>query len=193
MKEKKTNSRKSNIHKKAATLFREKGFSATGMRALAEGVGIEAASLYNHIGSKSELLQDICFDIANQFLEQLTKAEQKNGTITTKLESIIRYQIKMMVEEYDKVYVTNHDWKHLPEPYLTNFYNQRRNYEIRIMNLLQAGIDKKELKKLNPYSAVLTILSAVRGIEFWHRNNKGVSPKELEETMVQLLLTGLKA
>ena len=55
-------SKKEFILKKAAQMFREKGFAATSMRDLAETVGIEAASLYNHIRSKNEMLESICFE-----------------------------------------------------------------------------------------------------------------------------------
>ncbi|HCT23363.1 MAG TPA: TetR/AcrR family transcriptional regulator, partial [Chitinophagaceae bacterium] len=49
-------SRKDIIVSKAASLFREKGYKATSMRELADAVGVEAASLYNHIHSKTEIL-----------------------------------------------------------------------------------------------------------------------------------------
>ena len=42
-------SRKELIITQAAIIFKQKGYSATSMRELAEKVGIEAASLYNHI------------------------------------------------------------------------------------------------------------------------------------------------
>ena len=58
-------SKKELILQKAASMFRQKGFAATSMRDLAETVGIEAASLYNHIQSKSEILQEIIFHTAN--------------------------------------------------------------------------------------------------------------------------------
>jgi len=64
-------SRKDVIVTKAATLFREKGFKAASMRDLAEAVGVEAASLYNHIKSKTELLHELCFSVANRFLQKI--------------------------------------------------------------------------------------------------------------------------
>ncbi|RYF93648.1 MAG: TetR/AcrR family transcriptional regulator, partial [Chitinophagaceae bacterium] len=64
----KNGTRKDVIIAKAARLFREKGYSASSMRDLAEEVGVEAASLYNHISSKAEILQEICFKVANKFM-----------------------------------------------------------------------------------------------------------------------------
>ena len=55
----KNESRKDLIVKAGASLFREKGFGAASMRDLAENIGVEAASLYNHIKSKNEILESI--------------------------------------------------------------------------------------------------------------------------------------
>jgi hypothetical protein len=40
---------------------------------------------------------------------------------------------------------------------------------------------------------VLTILSAVRGLEFWHRSRKKYSPQQIEDHMVIHLIAGLKS
>ena len=184
-------SKKDIIIKKAALLFRTKGFNAASMRELAEAVGVEAPSLYNHIGSKSELLQAICLKVANEFTTQLDETENINTGITNKIELIIRFHINMMLEEFDEVFVANHEWKHLQEPFLSNFLNQRRGYEKKLVTLIEEGIKKKELKNINPYVVVLTLLSAVRGLEFWQRHKKNISTKVLEDDMVTHLLNGI--
>ena len=187
----KNSGKKEVIIKKASALFRTKGFNAASMRELAEAVGVEAPSLYNHIGSKSELLQIICFKVANGFTSQLDETENKNSCITDKIEQIIRFHIKMMLDEFDEVFVANHEWKHLQEPFLSNFLNQRRSYEKRFVALIEEGKKKKELKNINPYVAVLTLLSAVRGLEFWQRHKKNISTQVLEDDMVNHLLKGM--
>jgi TetR/AcrR family transcriptional regulator, cholesterol catabolism regulator len=184
-------SKKEVILKKASSLFRTKGFNAASMRELAEAVGVEAPSLYNHIGSKSELLQTICIKVASEFTNQLNETENKKANITAKIELVIRFHITMVLEEFDEVFVANHEWKHLQEPFLSNFLNQRRSYEKRLVAIIEEGIKKKELKNINPYVAVLTLLSAVRGLEFWQRHKKNISIKVLEDDMVNHLLNGM--
>jgi AcrR family transcriptional regulator len=187
----KDSTRKDVITKNAAVLFKAKGFKAASMRELADAIGIEAPSLYNHIGSKSELLQEICFRVADRFTANLKIIDNSRETITGKIESVIRFHIRMMLENFDEVFVANHEWKHLSEPLLKDFLNQRRNYEKKLVVLIETGIAKKELKKSNAYIIVLTILSAVRGLEFWQRHKKKIDPKILEDTMVGQLLNGI--
>lgn len=184
-------SKKDAIVKKAASLFRHKGFKASSMRELAEKVGVEAPSLYNHIGSKSELLQHICFNVANEFTLQLQQMEETQQTVVKKLEQLIRFHIKMMLLSYDELYVANHEWKHLEDPYLSNFLSQRKLYESSMVQLVKEGVRQKELKNIHPYVAVLTILSAVRGLEFWQRHKKDIPADVLENNMVNQLLNGL--
>ena len=183
--------KKAVIVQHAAMLFKSKSYSASSMRDLAERVGVEAPSLYNHIGSKSELLQSICFTVGSTFINQIEQIANSEHSIVYKLETIIRFHINMMAENFDEIYVANHEWKHLKEPYLSDFLNIRRNYEKRLVQLITAGVENKELQPINPYVAVLTILSAVRGLEFWQRNKRNISKQELENDMLNLLLRGI--
>ncbi len=187
----KNGTKKDVIIKKAAFLFRKKGFTGTSMRELAENIGVEASSLYNHIGSKSELLQNICFKVANDFTVQLNETEKATTDTKTKLENLIRFHIHMMLDLYDEVFVANHEWKQLEEPFLSNFLIQRKLYESRMIEIVKSGIRKKELKNIHPHVAVFTILSAVRGLELWQRHKKNITIKELETNMINQLLNGI--
>ena len=113
----KDSNRKEVIILAAARLFREKGFNATGMRDVAGEVGVEAASLYNHIRSKAELLQHICFRIAEEFTSQLNEVEKLHELDSIqKLDSIIRFHVRMWVEKPDEVLVANNESKYLKDP-----------------------------------------------------------------------------
>ncbi|HEV2354309.1 MAG TPA: TetR/AcrR family transcriptional regulator [Puia sp.] len=189
---KKNSSKKELIIEKASRLFREKGFGAASMRDLAEHVGVEAASLYNHIQSKSEILQTICFKVANEFISNLDAVENSHLSTLKKMEAIIRLHIRMMLDQYEFVYIADHEWRHLPEPYLSNFLNQRRNYRKRLGDIIDEGIARGEIKPIESYTAVLVILSAISGIDSWQRSRKNTSAEALEANMVKFLIEGLK-
>jgi AcrR family transcriptional regulator len=186
-------SKKDLIVQKAASMFRDKGFPATSMRDLAESVGIEAASLYNHIQSKSEILQQIIFRISDDCNKHLAELDNGNLTNLQKIESITRFHIRMMLNRIEEYHVMINEWIHLESSALTDFIVQRRSYVQKLESYISDGIAAKEIKPILPYVAVLTILSAVRGLEFWHRSQKKYTPEELEENMVTYLIGGLRS
>ncbi|MEK0423437.1 MAG: hypothetical protein RLZ95_1347 [Bacteroidota bacterium] len=186
-------SRKDVIVSKAATLFREKGYKAASMRDLAEAVGVEAASLYNHIKSKSELLHELVFSVANKFVLKVDEIESESISSLQKMEKILRFHISEMIHHYEEVYVSDREWKHLSDPYLSNYQNQRRVYRKRLAAIIEEGIRNKEIKAIDAPTVVLIFLHAVSGIESWHRSTKKITAEELEQNMVAILIDGLKA
>jgi TetR/AcrR family transcriptional regulator, cholesterol catabolism regulator len=185
-------SKKELILEKAATMFRQKGFAATSMRDLAETVGIEAASLYNHIKSKNEILEAICFDVANRFNTNMSVIETGQQTSIWKIETLLRFHIRQMIEKYEEVYVSDREWKHLEEPYLSNFQNQRRSYRKKFASIIEEGIQKNEIKHIDAATAVLIMLHAVSGIESWHRSTAKINAEELENNMIMIMIDGLR-
>ena len=192
IKSNKTSTRKDIIVAKAAKLFREKGYSATSMRDLAEHVGVEAASLYNHISSKAEILQDICFRVATRFVLFIEEIDASQRSAVEKLEAILRFHIRQMIENYEEVYVSDREWKHLSDPYLSNMQSQRRAYRQRMGAILEEGMRKGDIKSIDASTAVLIMLHAVSGIESWHRSKKRIEGEKLEENMVKILIGGLR-
>jgi TetR/AcrR family transcriptional regulator, cholesterol catabolism regulator len=185
-------SKKEFILKKAAEMFREKGFAATSMRDLAETVGIEAASLYNHIRSKNEMLESICFEVANRFTVFMDEIEGASQRAIKKIETILRFHIKQMIDNFEEVIVCDREWRHLDEPYLSNFRNQRRNHRKRFAAIIEEGIKNGDIKKIDAPTVVLIMLHAVNGIESWHRSTAKISAKELEDNMVMIMIDGLR-
>lgn len=190
--ERKKASKKGLILQRAATMFRERGFAASSMRDLAETVGIEAASLYNHIRSKNEILEAICFEVANVFNEKIQEIENGRQSYINKIESILRFHIEQMIENYEKVIVTDREWRHLDEPYRTNFQNQRRSYRKRFAAIIEEGISRGEIRRIDAPTAVLVMLHAVNGIESWHRSQVKINAEELSNHMVRILIDGLR-
>lgn len=176
----------------AAKLFKDRGYSGTSMRDLAGQVGMEAASMYNHIKSKDELLDTICFRISDTYISQLHEIERTVISYGEKIKSLVRLHIRLMVEDSAAVSVANHDWKYLPEPRLTEFKQARKNYEKGFAALIEAGIAAGEFRPVNASVALFTVLSAVRWVELWYRPGRGLTAQELENNIITVLLGGLE-
>jgi hypothetical protein len=77
-------------------------------------------------------------------------------------------------------------------PYLSNFHNHRRSYRKRFAAIIEEGISKNEIKKIDAPTAVLIMLHSVNGIESWHRSTAKISAKDLEDNMVLIMVDGLR-
>jgi AcrR family transcriptional regulator len=185
--------KKETILETAASLFYLKGYPATTMRDIAEKLGVEAASLYNHIRSKSQILQEICFSVATSFMNSMEEIEMSEQNSIGKLDSILRLHIRQMINNHEEVYSSDREWKHLIEPYLSNFRTQRRLYRKRFAAIIEDGIARKEIRAVDAPTAVLIMLQAVNGIDSWHRSKQKISAQMLEDNMVVILIEGLKA
>lgn len=161
------------------------------MRHLAESVGMEAASLYNHFKGKSSILESICLEVADICNEHLAITMSSQETAIEQVETIIRFHVQMMINNFDNYFVLINDWGNLDEPSLSHYVNDRRNYSQKIEGIVAKGIADGEFANINPYIVVLNILSAIRGLEFWHKSRKLLEPKEIEEELVKHLLYGI--
>jgi TetR/AcrR family transcriptional regulator, cholesterol catabolism regulator len=161
------------------------------MRQLAEAVGMEAASLYNHFKGKSSILEAICFDVADICNEHLRITKSSQEKAADRLETIIRFHVQMMINNFDNYFVLISDWINLDHPALENYVNDRKQYAQEIEAIIAKGVEDEEFIPVNPYIIVLNILSSVRGLEFWHRSRKLVDGPTVENEMVKHLLFGI--
>ncbi|MDB5191713.1 MAG: transcriptional regulator, TetR family [Segetibacter sp.] len=188
----KGSAKKEIIKNSAAKLFKEKGYSAASMRELASSVGVEAASLYNHINSKSELLHTICYNVAERFISNIDEVEKQEEKAIVKLERLLRFHISEMLDHYEEVYVSDREWRQLDEPYLDEYRELRRDYRKRFSAIIQLGIDEKEFKEIDSNTAVMIFLNAMGAIDQWHRIVHKIERLALEDNFITLLLEGIK-
>ncbi|HIB37955.1 TetR/AcrR family transcriptional regulator, partial [Mesonia sp.] len=79
-------SKREHILKEAAKLFVEKGYKATSMKDIASVIGVEAASLYNHIKSKQEILVVLLGGLADRFSIGIHEINESKSASKEKLE-----------------------------------------------------------------------------------------------------------
>ncbi len=184
--------RKEQIKKVAQNMFRERGYSATSMRDLANAVGIEAASLYNHIKSKEDILRQICFGIADDFFHAIEQVEQSNLPAEEKLKQAISQHVKVITNNLDASAVFLHEWRFLSEPYLSDFKKLRDSYEQSFKKIIIQGKEEGIFKAVDEKFYCLTLFSALNWIYDWYKPTGLLSPQQIAEQLSNLLLEGIK-
>lgn len=185
-------SRKAQIEEKATTLFREKGYAATSMRDLAQVLGIEAASLYSHIKSKEQILQKICFRMADEFFDAWKEVEMANESFAQQMEKAAIAHVKVITTNTDASAVFFNEWRHLSEPYLTDFLQLRDDYEGRFISIIEKGIEAGEFQSVDAKFMMLAILSSLNWTHNWYKPGKTLKPEEVAKKLSNLILNGLK-
>lgn len=187
-------SRKEQIFRTAAELFREKGYVASSMRDLAQKLGIEAASLYSHIRSKEEILHNICFDMAEEFRKSLEQVEtQKNLTASEKLRRGIIGHVQVMAKDLTASAVFMNEHRHLSQPYLRDFLLLRINYINRFKAIIEEGMKTGEFKSnIDKKLAVMTLFSSFNWMPQWYEPGGAIDSVELGRQLTDMLVNGLK-
>jgi TetR/AcrR family transcriptional regulator, cholesterol catabolism regulator len=188
-----TLSRKEQVIRSAAQLFREKGYAASSMRDLAQKLGIEAASLYSHIKSKEEILQSLCFDMATEFRKSLQEVESKKVSASEKLKLGIIGHIQVMAKDLVASAVFMNEHRHLSQPYLRDFLLLRINYINRFKDIIEEGINKGEFKEnIDKKLAVMTLFSSLNWMPMWYDPQSNMMPEDIGQQLADMLVTGLK-
>ena len=169
--------RKQEIIRVAAKLFKSKGYSAVTMRDLAKAMDIKAASLYNHISSKQAILQDIIIAIAEDFTTGMQNIMNSDTNSIGKLEQIISLHVKIATENTDGLAALNLDWMHL-ENKLDYYLKLRNDYEANYLKIIEDGIANNDIRPVKPDVFMFSMLSTLRSLYLWlpkKRNCKSAS------------------
>jgi AcrR family transcriptional regulator len=183
--------RKTEIINVAAKLFKEKGYSAVTMRDIAQAMDIKAASLYNHIKSKQEILVLIVIEIAEEFTNIMDEVLNSDASTIAKLERIIQLHIDITIRNPDALACLNNDWMHLTDYKLSHFIKMRKDYENNFKTIVKHGIANGELINYNIDVIIFSILSTLRTLYIWYNKTNKLSSKALTDNMIKVLLNGI--
>lgn len=183
--------RKDQIVHVAAELFSQRGYPATSMRDIAERMEMEAASLYNHIASKEEILFTICFSMADQFISAIDEVNDIYFNGEEKLRLAVKNHVQILTNKLPEAQVFLREWRHLNEDNLSRFIALRDRYEKGIETILQTGIDENVFQEVDKKFATLNILSSVNWIVEWYKPNGKMSAAEVADKLCAFMLTGL--
>ena len=187
----KTISRKQEIITVASSLFNEKGYKTVSMRDIATAMDIKAASLYNHINGKQEILSEIILKVAEEFTTGMENVVGENSSAIEKVEKVIEMHIDITVNYSEALAALNNDWMHLEKADLSAFVKMREDYEENFRKIIKQGIEAGEIKPNHPEVILFSILSTLRTLYLWYQKRGKLDVNILKKDMVSVLIKGI--
>ena len=182
--------RKVEIIETASALFNERGYNNITMRILAAEMGIKAASLYNHISSKQEILATTILGLAKKFVSGIEEIASKDIDSIEKIKNIVLVHIELTLEDPNGMASLQTNWMYLEGDNLLYFKQMRRDYEQSFRNIIKDGISKGMVKAYSPEIILFSILTTLRSLYMWYPEQKNIDKNVLKEEMISVTLKG---
>lgn len=186
-------SRKQQILEEAAKLFRTRGFKGTSLQQIAERVGMEGPSLYNHIRSKHELLSILVMTNARVFNDRISEIHSSSLSSMDKIDRVISLHIELTVVNPDAMSLMLSEWTHLESEERVEYVKLRDSYENQFKQILEQSMSEGEVVKMDVNFMMFMILSTLRSLYAWCARYRNYNRLEMETYLKQGILKGILA
>ena len=175
----------------AAKIFRERGYVATTMRAIAKEAGIEAGSIYYHYGSKDDLISavlDFGISALLQSLKQAIETLPPKTSPRRRIELAINAHVSAILQYGDYMLAMRRVFGQVPDRIWKRHMSLRESYGDLWNGLL---LDAKQQRILRPdidiTIARLFLLGGLNWTVEWYKPQKQ-PVAEITQTFSSLIL-----
>ncbi|GAA4296380.1 TetR/AcrR family transcriptional regulator [Actinomadura luteofluorescens] len=192
-----TGSMSRRILDEAARLFYEDGFPATSVRKITAACGVTAGSLYNHYGSKEEVLYAIlrrAHEDSERMLEEglLRGGDRADGQLAELVRELTLFHTERRIEGL----VARTEWRHLPPGQAREVLDAQRRVRRIFERTLERGLAAGRFRLSDPRSprpvqvdvVAKAILDMCINAGQWFRPEGAMSAQDLADQYAFLAL-----
>jgi TetR/AcrR family transcriptional regulator, cholesterol catabolism regulator len=176
----------------ATHLFSEHGYERTTVRMIADVMGVKSGSLYSHIQSKEEVLRRIVLSCAEDLLVGVRSVIDESQSPEQRLRAICRAHLRMLQDRRAEVTIYFDEWHRLGAEPRGRVVELRSEYEQLLRAVVEEGIETGEFGNVDVRGAVLVVVSALNWAYKWYDTKGPLSPEELADVFVDVVLSGLR-
>jgi AcrR family transcriptional regulator len=170
---------RSDVRAAAVALFAEQGYRATGVRDIADALGIGPTSIYSHIKTKAELLDEIVIDFLDELLAVPQDAIASTPDVVERLRRAAESQMRFLVERPQEALIAIREFRWAEGDALTAIQERRRRYRRVFEDLLAQGHRQGRMSASNAKIAAFAIIEMAEGVPRWFRPDGEVSINHL--------------
>jgi AcrR family transcriptional regulator len=182
--------KKIEILRSAASAFRDRGFTATSMRAIALQIGLTPGALYHYFESKADLLYFCQEYSVDRMIEKARKILRLDVAWQMKLRALITEQMLCLLDELygSAAHIELHG---LPHGRLEKIVRKRDAYERILRGVISSGVRAREFAPCDPKMVTLAILGAINWTARWYRPGGPQNAADIATKFSNYLVRGL--
>lgn len=150
--------RQEEVRAAAALLFFDNGYKGTSLKQIANALGLQAPSLYNHIKSKQQLLQDIMLDGTLNLINDHDLAVAQTDDPLEKIHMAARAHIRHAARRRILAHVSMSELASVEEPAKSELTRLRIDYTLKWRSLIQVAVAAGSCATSHPTLTAMTII-----------------------------------
>jgi AcrR family transcriptional regulator len=179
------------IRQAAVDLFYKHGYDTTSLRDIAEVVGVNVGSLYNHIPSKEQLLFSIMSGVMHDLLASLERALQPYTGAVDRMRAAVECHVTFHAERAKEIFIGNSELRSLSEPNLKAVVDLRDRYEATFREILEQGSDAGVFFVADAKLLTYAILATGTQVSSWYRPRGRLSLQQIASMYSDFVLRAL--
>jgi AcrR family transcriptional regulator len=184
--------RREEIIDRAAMLFAEKGYAATGVSEICTATGLGKGALYHYIGSKESLLVAIQDRVLDPLMAKAKEILAFDTHPVVKLRLLSEALLTSIMTRIDHVWVYEQDYCHLTGDNRERMLAQRKEFEKLVQDAITAAIDQGSLRVMDARLATLQFLNLHNHTYRWAATAKRHwSVQQLSDEYCRTLIRGM--
>jgi AcrR family transcriptional regulator len=171
----------------AITLFAKHGYQNVSLRMLAQHIGIQAGSIYNHITNKQEFLFLLLRSIMDDLQAEVQAAVDRAQSPPERLDAFIRTHVHFHAINKEAVFIGNMELRNLEPEHLNEILDMRRAYEGRFSDaMLDAarhhGVGIEDVRFMTRAA-----FSMMNGVASWYSRKGPMKSDAIAQGFVDLI------
>jgi AcrR family transcriptional regulator len=169
------------VREAALTLFSRLGYHGTTMKHVANELGVRAPSLYNHIGSKQEILQRIMVIGMQRLLAYQDAALASTDDVGEQLRRMTGAHVLVHIRHRRSAMVGDRELANVEEPVLSEVRGMREQYESRYREVIERGIREGRFDVGSTKLASFAIIEMASSVSVWFREDGPLSDNQVAD------------
>jgi AcrR family transcriptional regulator len=174
----------------AVRMFNEKGFRATSIDQVAIALNVTKPTIYHYFSNKDEILFECVRKGLQVTLDAAQKVEKQGGNGLERLKSLIHDYAVIATEPFGKCVTRTADHD-LSEASRKKFRGLKRETDSVIRKVVVSGMQDGSITPGDPRLVTFCVSGALNWISRWYEQDGSLSPEEIAETYVEILINGL--